>query len=290
AVAYAGQTSITAYTYSPQGGKPLPVVLTAGRMPARPTEIVLAPFTARELGAEVGSAIRLRGTAAPQLATVTGIGFVPVGPHNGYADGAWITPASFDQLFRGAFYLYKFRVAEVSARPGTDLAALTARIDKAAARATGGHPAQFSPAPPPEEIRQIRDVAVLPVALSGFLVLLAIGAVGHALATAVRRRQHELAVLRALGITRRQARLVVVTQASVLALAGLAFGVPLGLALGLRLWRVVTDSTPLAYHTPLAFWALLLIVPVGLLAANLLAVWPSHRAAGLRSGQILRTE
>jgi hypothetical protein len=49
-------------------------------------------------------------------------------------------------------------------------------------------------------------------------------------------------------------------------------------------------ADPLAYHPPTALWALLLIVPVGLLAANLLAVWPGHRAAGLRSGQMLRTE
>jgi hypothetical protein len=290
AVAYSGETSITTYTYSPQGGKPLPVVLTDGQMPATPTEIVLAPLTAADLHARVGSVIRLRGTAAPELVTVTGIGFVPEGPHNGYADGGWITATSYDRLFRGAFYAYKFRIASVSTRPGTDLAALAARLDKAVAPANHGHRGQFSPTPPPSEIVQIRDVAILPVALSAFLVLLAFGAVGHALATAVRRRQHELAVLRALGITRWQARLVVVTQASVLALAGLAFGVPLGLALGLRLWRVVTNSTPLAYHTPLAFWALLLIIPAGLLAANLLAIWPSHRAARLSSGQVLRAE
>jgi ABC-type antimicrobial peptide transport system permease subunit len=143
---------------------------------------------------------------------------------------------------------------------------------------------------PPDEIRQIRDVSVLPVALSGFLALLAAGAVGHALATAVRRRRHELGVLRALGLTRPQSWLVVTTQASLMALIGLAFGVPLGLALGRRLWHQVAETTPLAYVPPLAVWALLLIVPAGLLAANLLAVWPGHRAAGLRSGQVLRTE
>ena len=131
---------------------------------------------------------------------------------------------------------------------------------------------------------------MLPVALSAFLVLLALGAVGHALATAVRRRQPRTG-----GAARSRhhpvaGRLVVVTQASVLALVGLAFGVPLGLALGLRLWRVVTNSTPLAYHTPLAVWALLLVIPAGLLAANLLAIWPGHRAARLSSGQVLRAE
>jgi hypothetical protein len=70
----------------------------------------------------------------------------------------------------------------------------------------------------------IKDVAVLPLALGGFLALLAAGAVGHAL------------------------------------------GIPLGIAIGRFVWRVVADFTP-----PLA-------------------LWPGHRAARLRPAQILRTE
>jgi len=133
-------------------------------------------------------------------------------------------------------------------------------------------------------------VAALPLALSAFLAVLAVGAVGHALSIAVRRRSHELAVLRALGLTRRQSRLVVVTQASLLAAIGIVFGIPLGLALGRVLWHAAADITPLAYEPPLAALALLLIVPVALLAANLLAAWPARRAARLHAGQILRTE
>jgi ABC-type lipoprotein release transport system permease subunit len=136
----------------------------------------------------------------------------------------------------------------------------------------------------------VKDVAVLPLALGAFLVLLALGAVGHALATAVHRRRGELAVLRALGMTGLQSRLVVVTQASVLAAVGLAVGLPLGFALGRFVWRLVAQSTPLAYHPPLAFWALVLIGPLALLAANLLSAWPGQRAARLRSAQILRAE
>jgi ABC-type lipoprotein release transport system permease subunit len=133
-------------------------------------------------------------------------------------------------------------------------------------------------------------VSVLPLALGGFLALLALGAVGHALAIAVRRRRHELAVLRTLGLTGRQTRLVVVTQASLLAVIGLALGIPLGLAVGRAIWRIVANFTPLAYHSPLAVGALALIVPVTLLAANLLAVWPARRAARLRPGRVLRDE
>ena len=97
-------------------------------------------------------------------------------------------------------------------------------------------------------------------------------------------------MLRAVGLTRMQARWAVVTQASVLALTGLAAGIPLGLALGRTLWRVAADRTPLYYQPPWALWAVLLIGPAAVLIANALAAWPGHLAARLRIGHVLRTE
>ena len=125
-------------------------------------------------------------------------------------------------------------------------------------------------------------MALLPTALGGFLALLAVGAVGYALTSAVSRRRHELAVLRALGLTGRQTRLVVVTQATLLAVIGLAAGIPLGLAVARSVWQEVASFTPFAYVPPFSPWALALIVPATLLCANLLALWPGWRAARLR--------
>jgi MacB-like periplasmic core domain/FtsX-like permease family len=230
----------------------MPVVLTGGRMPASGNEIVLAPATARKLDAATGSTVRLTGGPHPQTLTVTGIGFVHEAARDGCASGAWVTPAGYDQLFSGARYAFKFRDALVTLRPGADVQEVARRLNAAAARIKGGQAFRFGPTPRPEELQEVKDVAVLLLVLSGFLALLALGAVGHALAIAVRRRRSELAVLRTLGMTRRQSRLVVTTPATVLALIGLVFGVPLGIALGRTLWRVVADGTPLAYHPPLA--------------------------------------
>ena len=289
--AQAGQVSIESFTYAPVGGKRPAVVLTAGRMPARPDEIVLAPTTAQELHARTGSVVRLTGGGTdPHSVRVTGIGFVPTGPHNGYADGAWLTPGGYDRIFHGAHYAFKFDAATVSLRPGADVRAVARRLDAAAAAIPGGKAFTFTPPDPLPDVQTIKDLELLPLALSAFLALLAVSAVGHALATAVRRRRHDLAVLRALGITRRQARLVVTTQATLLAVIGLVFGVPLGIALGRAVWRAVAGFTPLAYHSPLALLALLLVGPVALLAANALAAWPQHRAARVHVGRVLRSE
>jgi len=118
--AQSGQVSVESYTYAPVAGKQVPVVLTGGRMPSAADEIVLAPTVASEMHAATGSVVRLAGAAGPRALTVTGIGFVPSGPHNNYDDGAWLTPAGFDRLFRGAHFAFKFHLATVALRPGAD--------------------------------------------------------------------------------------------------------------------------------------------------------------------------
>jgi FtsX-like permease family len=282
--------SVESFEYKSVGGKAVPVVLTAGTMPASEAGIAIAPTTAQQLHAAVGSVITLTGGPVPRTMTVTGIGFVPDGPHNSYDQGAWLTPAGFDWLFGGTHYKFKFHVAAVTLRPGIGLAAGARAVNAAVATVKGGQNISFTPTQPDTTVVILQDLSVLPTALGGFLALLAFGAVGYALTTAVRRRGRELAVLRALGLTARQARLVIVTQATVLAVVGIAAGIPLGLVVSHAAWRAVTNFIPLAYQPPLAPWALILIAPATLLGANLLAVWPGWRAARLRAAQVLRTE
>ena len=251
---------------------------TPAGSPNSPDEVALAPTSARAIGARTFSALRdhpdrLEGVR--RRATVTGIAFVPVGSHNSYDDGGWLThgwvrpavrpTASSSTSGRSWF-------GRGSMRPVADPSADRGRPQRPPVRRPDSVPTGRRPVP---EVAQIRDVQVLPIVLGGFLALLALGAVGHALGTAVRRRRHDISVLRALGMTRRQARGVVpVTQASVLAVIGLLFGIPLGFALGRALWRAVAESTPLHYVPPVALLALALVAPVVLVVVNLLAAPP----------------
>lgn len=277
-----GGTPVSAFTYAPVAGARFPVVLRSGRLPATADEIVLAPTTAAQLGATTGSAVP--GPGGPL--TVTGIGFVPYAGHNNYDSGAWLDPAGYDRLTTG----FKFRTVMISLTPGADPAAAAERLSAVAGAAAG---TGSYPVTPPAELVEaalLRNVELLPLLLGAFLALLAAGAVGHALATAVRRRRHDVAVLRALGMTRWQARWLVTTQATVLAVVGLVFGMPLGIALGRTLWRFIAEITPLEYQPPVAVLALLLVGPVALLVANALAAWPGRQVARLRIGHVLRAE
>jgi hypothetical protein len=280
--------SYVLYTYS-GGAKPLPVVLMSGRMPRAASEIVLAPRTLDDLHASVGDKVRFAGDRGTAAFTVTGSGLLPEGPRNSYAEGGWITDEGYDVIFTPTNF--KFHIIEVALPDGADIeatnAALSATIGRAIPEAAGyslGRP------DPPVEVAEIRQVRVLPIVLGCFLGLLAIAAIGHALALAVRRRAAELAVLRALGMTQWQSRSTVVTQASVLAGIGLVLGLPLGVALGRSVWRLVADFTPMQYVPPTAVWAMVIAVPAALVAANVLAAIPGRRAAHMKVALVLRAE
>jgi ABC-type lipoprotein release transport system permease subunit len=281
-----GVGSVSLFEYR-TGSKSLPVVVTSGRLPAAADEVLLGPTTLRGLHVHVGEHVELTGDGKPQRVLVTGSGLVPQGPHNGYADGGFVTSAGYSNLFKGFKYHIVFITLTPAARTPDAGATLAAALVKQNPTLKG---TELQPPDKLQEVAEIEQVRVLPIVLGGFLAVLAIGAVGHALATAVRRREHDLAVLRALGMTQWQCRWVTVTQATLLALIGLVFGVPLGVAIGRTLWRAVANYTPIQYVPPAALWALALIGPAALLLANLLAAWPGHRAARLRIAHILRAE
>jgi hypothetical protein len=79
-------------------------------------------------------------------------------------------------------------------------------------------------------------------------------------------------------------------QATVIGVIALAIGIPAGVILGRRVWRLTADSLSFVYIGPTAPGALLLTIPGALFVCWLLAVWPA-RAAGRRpAAEVLRSE
>jgi hypothetical protein len=258
------------------------VVALSGQAPVGPNEIALGPQTAKDLNVHPGSTVTVDG----HQMTVSGITFVPQNPHNDYTDGGWLTTAGF-AVVRPDQTHDKFHEIRFTFRPGVNEQAGYRRLPQGLAPGGMGRTEDFIV---PEQQIELRSVRLEPMLLGGFLLLLAIGAVGHGLATAVRRRRHDVAVLRALGLTRWQTRMIVVAQATMLALVGLVIGVPLGIAAGRTGWRVLAHATPVLYVPPLAVVVLLLSVPVTIVVANILATLPARRAVRLRVSEILRAE
>jgi len=276
-VAQVNDVAVSVFAIDPVGA-PIDLVFTEGRAPVSPSEIAIAPTSAKAAGLHVGDTATFTGALGQQTMTVTGLAFVPAGPHNDYDSGGWVTRAGYDSLFDG----WKFHFVLVDLRDDADQAAARDRI------AALGLP--LDPPQVPGQVAELHEIRAMPIFLAIFVVVLALGAVGHALATAVRRRSHDLAVLRAVGMNRGQSRLVVATQATILGFVGLLAGIPLGVALGRTVWRYVALRTPLLYLAPSELLVLAVLIPATLFAANLLAVTPSRRAARLQISQVLRAE
>jgi predicted lysophospholipase L1 biosynthesis ABC-type transport system permease subunit len=228
----------------------------------------------------VGDRVQVKGER-PLTLTVSGITFVPAAIHNSYDEGAWVTSDTLAELYPSGEF--KFHLVLVQFAAGTDVSAAIKAVN--ADLRLG-----LEPDTPPNDVLNLRTVRALPTLMGAFLALLAVGAIGHALATAVRRRGHDMAVLRALGLTRWQVRATVAWQATVLAIVGLVFGIPLGLALARTLWRGVAERTPVVYVAPLAVASIVLVVPLSILVVNILAAYPGHRAVRQRISAVLRAE
>jgi ABC-type antimicrobial peptide transport system permease subunit len=120
-------------------------------------------------------------------------------------------------------------------------------------------------------------------------ILVAVGGL-HLLLVGVARRHVEAGLLKALGFVRRQVAAAVCWQATTVALAGIAVGVPVGVAAGRVLWRVFATNfgvVPVDVVEPVLIAAL----AVGVLAgANLLAAVPALLAARSQPARLLRAE
>ena len=256
---------------APDSGKPstIALALVIGRAPRTEGEIALGPATAREIHAKVGDRVRIGEPAVS--AVVVGEALFPSDVHGQFDEGVWLLPDQLDRLVPPDESSHGLYLA-IRLPAGSDVGKVTAGLERSLPEGT-----EVSAAEVPVELTNLRNVRTLPVLVAGLLALLAIGALSHVLVASSRRRRHDFAVLSALGLEGRRIRLILNSQATAIGLVGLAVGVPLGSALGRSLWRLVTDRVPLTAVAPFPVEAVVLIVPVTVLVANALAVWPGHR-------------
>ena len=122
---------------------------------------------------------------------------------------------------------------------------------------------------------------------------LAVGAVAALLLTllaSVRRRRHDLAVLKTIGFTRRQLAATVAWQATMAAIVGSAVGIPLGIALGRWLWTAFARQIYAVPEPAVPVGAVLLLPLVALVLVNLVAAVPGRSAARTPAALALRAE
>lgn len=288
-------------------GRPVPAVgidelrgsafpsLLEGRRPRADDEIVLGTRTLRRAHRRVGDTVTISSAGSPVQMRIVGRAVFPrlgagtFSPTN-LGEGAAVPAKVFadPEAPGGEKYTYLL----VGLRPGADLSASVSRLNREFGDLSlcGGDPGCAKTAERPGDITNYARVRGTPLVLAGVLALMALGTLAHVLITSVRRRRRDLAVLKTLGLSRRQVSAATSWQATTTAGVALVLGVPVGIALGRLAWRAFADQLGVAPEPATPVRALLLVTLAVVILANLIAAIPAALAARTHPAAVLRSE
>ncbi len=121
-----------------------------------------------------------------------------------------------------------------------------------------------------------------------FAVLIAILGIVNTLALSVIERTREIGLLRAIGVSRRQLRLMIRLESVVIAVLGAVLGVGLGIVFGVTLMYALRDQGLERISIPVG--QLVVFLALSLVIGVLAAVFPARRAARLDVLRAIATE
>lgn len=256
----------------------------AGRHPAGSDEVALGAASLERLGKGLGDTVVLRfDDGSPVEARIVGQ-VLPPAVLDGSMDlghGGVATLAGAQRIVGQRFELfadtYLVRFAS-GLRQAEAIERLEENFGSTVLRPTST-----------DDLENLRRIQGFPQALAMLIGLLGLATLAHALVTSVRRRRRDLAVLKALGFTRRQVRKSVAWQATTLASIALVGGLPLGVAAGRWTWAELVSRLGITSPTLVPLAALLTLALAVLGLANLVAAWPARLAAGTKPAQVLRS-
>ncbi|MFF4528959.1 FtsX-like permease family protein [Streptomyces sp. NPDC001407] len=253
-----------------------PYDLTKGAAPARGGDVVLDSGLAARSGASVGSAVELTAHGTTQRYAVTGIA-----TRKGGRDAKSALFFSGAEAQRLAATGGKIDSIGVLPAPGTDVAALGTAVKSAVGgKATVYTGERRGLAELPGTMASQTTVTILAAIFGSWAVLIVMFGVASTLGLSLQQRQHEMALLRAIGTTSRQVRRMILGETAVLSVVATALAILPGQLLGKLLFGQLTGhgvvSDAITFHEG---WIPVVVGAVAAVAAALGATMFAGRRA-----------
>ncbi|WP_411143535.1 ABC transporter permease [Streptomyces sp. x-80] len=280
-----------AVNYQPgKDGRDARYPLAQGRGPAAADEMALAQSTAKAAGYRIGDTVRF-ATDGPVL-TKKLVGIVTTDDPEVTAGG---NLALFDTATAQRLFLHpgQFDELVVTAHPGTDQRALTAQVrallPKDRARAISG--AELAAQQAKMVTAQNSAMSKTLLTFAGIALFVGVFLIANTFTMLISQRSREIALMRAIGASRRQVVRSVLAEAGLLGLVSSAIGFALGAGIAVGL-RAVLDANgahfpdgPVVVRPATVAYTLAVGVVVTVLAAWL----PSRKAAKIAPVEALNT-
>jgi ABC-type lipoprotein release transport system permease subunit len=282
-----GKAGIAIYPMSfSTGPNDVEPTVIEGRAPENADEILLNPLLANRLELSIGEQLTVEmtnydGTVGTYPFELVGTGVLPVG--DGRVEiGSSMTLDGLRRLAPGApAQLLFVDLAEPSSaqavldRVGMDLTTDYLGGPVGAAELLGIN------------VTRTRQA---PMVLIVVLGLMSIAVLAYLSTTAVRARSTEIAVTRALGFDSRQVRRAAAWMVTIIGGVALAIGLPLGVVAGRMAFNVYARRLGAPPEPAIAPWGLAGLVPVLLVTAYLVSLWPGWRASKVTAASVLHAE
>jgi len=270
-----------------------------GRVPSAEDEVALAVKTLRDVGAHIGSTVRVTvpsSNGGEQTSTFRVVGeasfppdFGVVGLNRGAVfsiDGfvaAQCAPGASDASCRQAARHNLPYVVLVGMKPGPEARRVLAGF-------AAKYPNSVNFPVTPANLVNFGQAVNFPLILAVPVVLFGLATIVHLLVVTVSRRRREVGLLKSLGFVRRQVASSTAWQATTVAVIGVVVGIPLGLAGGRVVWRAFATNLGVVPSPSVNVWSVVVLGIGVLAAANALAIAPAVAAAAATPGAALRTE
>ena len=288
---------VPAIGLTPGRGPLISPTLLAGRPPRTGREIVLGSSTLHDLGLHVGQEVPVTVNGRQVQDRIVGQAVFPNFGQGSFTptdlgEGAETTAAVLSPqaaLYgeRSGFQVVLLRFAR---GPGRSAAITRFRHSMAGFCADVQQSTCVELGQRPNGVTNYARIDGTPEVLAGLLAVLGVAVLAQLAVVSGRRRRHDFAVLKALGLLRRQVSQVTAWQVSTLAGLALLIGLPLGVAAGRWSWQLFAAGLGIPADASLPVTLLLVMVPAVLIIANAVALWPGRSAARVSPARALRTE
>ena len=141
----------------------------------------------------------------------------------------------------------------------------------------------------PATVLDFGRVTGLPLIGAGVVGVLAAATIAHVLVTSVRAHRRDLAILKTLGARGHQLRAAVAWQATIIVLAALLIGIPLGAIGGHWVWGVIAGTHGFTVEVTTPALTLAILAAGALVVANLIAGIPARSAARTHPATVMRS-
>jgi hypothetical protein len=286
---------VPAIGLAPGRGRLLTPTILAGRAPAA-GQLVLGTSTMRSGGLRLGQTVDVSASGPSQPLKVVGRAVFPYFGQGSFTptdlgQGALVPASMLAAQAESAdgegynFVLLKFAQGP---RKAADIAAFTRAVAKFCASVQQSTCVVDNQQP--NGLINYEPIDATPLILAGLLAFLGLGVLAQFAFQSARFRRRDFAVLRTLGLRRRQLTALMLWQITTLTGLALLIGLPVGAAAGHWAWALFADVLGISPGTDIPIGTGLLLIPAVLLAANAVAVWPARASTRVRPAQLLHTE